>query len=527
MSNSQPSNQKSNSWIGQTVGDRNRYHITNRLGGGGMGEVFLATDMLLGQQVALKMLKEKLLQESEVRKRFEREALLCAAIQGEHVVEVKDYGLTDEGYPFFVMEYLRGQTLGSLLHKEHRLSIEHTVKIISQVCDGLYKAHSGVIMSHEGAKSGERVYLVHRDLKPENIFLVNTSLGELVKILDFGIAKVFSNEMQATNTGLFIGTFQYSSPEQIEARKDLDLRADIYSLGMILYEMLCGTDPFGCLAEGRGGSNWLRSHISDAPRSLRSQPNCKNIPLSLESVVMRCLSKSPSDRFESVLSLYQSLQESTGIKIDAGMMRAIAASAETTISTSDLLQAKITGQTPPSNESSNPPSNPSQPQTKSSQLNDDTTSEIKEKLVNVLLSYVGPIAKFLVKQTKIDSASSSDTIERLSHHVPPSQQTEFKAKAQTAFLEIERKITSSKSDNSKSGNTPAPETPTANNPNSQISQIFIDRCQQELSEIIGPMAKLILKKALAQNPSQSQLIEAIAKQIPEPNYAEQFRKKFN
>ena len=129
--------QYSNSWIGQSIGDRQRYRITARLGGGGMGEVFLALDTLLGQQVALKLLKEKLLGEGDIRQRFEREVLLCAAIQSENVVQVKDYGVTTDGYPFFVMEYLRGQTLGQLLQIDKHLSIERTVGIISQVCDGL------------------------------------------------------------------------------------------------------------------------------------------------------------------------------------------------------------------------------------------------------------------------------------------------------------------------------------------------------------------------------------------------------
>ena len=522
MRDPQQSNPKANPWIGQTIGDRNRYRISSRLGGGGMGDVFLATDTLLGQQVAVKMLKDKLLEELEVRQRFEREALLCAAIQGEHVVQVNDYGLTDEGYPFFVMEYLRGQTLGDLLQKERHLSIERTVKIVSQICDGLFKAHSGVILSHEGTKSGESIYLVHRDLKPENIFLVSTSLGELVKILDFGIAKVVSKEIQSTNTGLFMGTFQYASPEQIEGRKDLDLRADIYSLGMIIYEMLCGTDPFGCLTEGRGGSNWLRAHISDPPRSLRSQPNGEHIPVALEAAVLKCLSKSPSDRFASVVDLYQALQEATGIKTDAIMMRLIASSAATTISRPDLSGFKETIAKP----SNSSPANNSQ------SGNNDTSSGIKDKLENVLMSYVGPIAKILVKQTSLGLTNPSDIIERLSQHIPPSQQTEFKAKAQTAFSSTEIKSTNPQTDKTKitansSANTAIPTAPITNSANNQISQAFIDQCQQELSQVIGPMAKLIIKKALVQNTSQSQLIEAIARQIPDANQADKFRKKFN
>lgn len=524
MRDPQQSNPKSNSWISQTVGDKNRYRIIRRLGGGGMGDVFLATDTLLGQQVALKILKDKLLEELEIRQRFQREALLCAAIQGEHVVQVNDYGLTEEGYPFFVMEYLRGQTLKSLLQKERHLSIERTVKIVSQICAGLFKAHSGVVLSHEGTNSGETIYLVHRDLKPENIFLVNTSLGELVKILDFGIAKVVSKEIQSTNTGLFMGTFQYAAPEQIEGRKDVDLRADIYCLGMIIYEMLSGTDPFGCLTEGRGGSNWLRAHISDQPRSLRLQPNGEHIPAALETVVLKCLSKSPSDRFASVVDLYQSLRQATGIKTDSIMMRLIASSAVTRISAPHLSNSKGT---------ISKPSNSSQSNNLES-TNNDAISGIKDKLENVLMTYVGPIAKILVKQTSPGSTNPSeisDLIESLSRHIPANQQAEFKAKAQTVLFSTEKKSTTPQTDKAKttanSSVNPEISAPSiTNSANNQISQAFIDRCQQELSQVIGPMAKLIIKKALAQNTSQSQLIEAISRQIPDASQADKFRKKF-
>ena len=156
------------------------------------------------------------------------------------------------------------------------------------------------------------------------------------------------------------------------------------------------------------------------------------------------------------------------------------------------------------------------------------------------MSYVGPIAKILVKQTSIGSTNPSDVIERLSQHIPLSQQKEFKAKAQTAFFPTEIKSTTPQTDKTKTTANSSvnaaisapPITNSANNQtnnqtNKQINQAFIDQCQQELSQVIGPMAKLIIKKALVQNPSQSQLIEAIARQIPDANQAEKFRKKFN
>ena len=140
--------------------------------------------------MALKLLKDTLVTSGELRKRFEREVALCAALKSDHIVEVSDYGVTPEGHPFYVMEYLRGQSLGQLLRRERRLSVERTVSIITQVCGGLQLAHEGVTLWRDGATVSEHIKVVHRDLKPDNIFLVPTTLGELVKILDFGIAKI-------------------------------------------------------------------------------------------------------------------------------------------------------------------------------------------------------------------------------------------------------------------------------------------------------------------------------------------------
>lgn len=181
-------------WMNRVIGDRQRYRIVRQLDSGGMEYVFLAMDTLLGQQVALKILKETLVGSEELRKRFEREVALCAALKSDHIV-----GVTSEGHPFYVMEYLRGQNLGQLLRRQ-RLSVERAVDIVSQVCDGLQLAHNGVTLWRHGATASEHVKVVHRDLKPDNIFLVPTTLGELVKILDFGIArKIHDDSAEHTN----------------------------------------------------------------------------------------------------------------------------------------------------------------------------------------------------------------------------------------------------------------------------------------------------------------------------------------
>jgi eukaryotic-like serine/threonine-protein kinase len=299
-----------NSWIGRSIGDRQRYRLEKRLGMGGMGDVFLAMDTRIGKQVALKLLKDTLVASKEMRRRFEREVEVCAALDSDNIVKVSDYGVTDEGYPFYVMEYLRGETLRQFLQHQ-RPSLEQTVSIITQVCKGLQLAHKGVTLWREGATVSEHIQVVHRDLKPDNIFLVPTDSGKLVKIVDFGIAKIRNESAEQTNfTNAFIGTFRYAAPEQLRGEINLDGRADIYSLGIILYEMLSAADPFGFSIKSRNISeaSWIFAHTGEPPKPLRSQLGCENLSSQLEAVVMRCLQKKPSDRFASVEELNLALR---------------------------------------------------------------------------------------------------------------------------------------------------------------------------------------------------------------------------
>jgi eukaryotic-like serine/threonine-protein kinase len=304
------SSHQSNTWIGRLIGDRDRYRLESYLGGGGMGDVFLATDMLLGKQVALKLLKGALINTEAFSKRFAREVSLCAALKSDHIVQVSDYGMLAEGDPFYVMEYLEGETLGARLAHQEQLSPQQAIGIIVQVCKGLQVAHEGVEVWQKHTASSKQIKIVHRDLKPENIFLVPTVLGELVKIIDFGIAKIYNDQkIQETNLSVdnqFLGTFRYASPEQWESRKELDGRSDIYSLGIILYEMLSGTDPFDSNTNKSGAISiafWARAHTQVPPIPLRSQPGCEHISREIEAVVMRCLEKSPDSRFASVADL--------------------------------------------------------------------------------------------------------------------------------------------------------------------------------------------------------------------------------
>jgi serine/threonine-protein kinase len=301
----------SDPWIGRFIGDRQRYYLKQRLGAGGMGNVYLAMDTRLGQQVALKLLRDTLAVPAPLRKRFEREAMLCAALKSDHIVSISDYGLMEEGYPFYVMEYLHGETLGQLLQRQSKLPVERAIDITCQVCAGLQLAHQGVRLRREGVVTSDPIQIVHRDLKPDNIFLIPTALGELVKILDFGIAKIRARAAEFTNlTSTFLGTFRYASPEQVQEEKNIDGRADIYSLGAILYEMLSGSDPFGFGVEAckASGVSWGIAQISQSPQPLRSQPGCESLSVELEAIVMRCLYKLPEQRFQSVVELSTALQ---------------------------------------------------------------------------------------------------------------------------------------------------------------------------------------------------------------------------
>ena len=294
-------------WIGRCLGDNQRYRIDKRLGGGGMGDVFLATDTRIGVQVALKLLKDTLVESTEMRQRFEREITISAALPSEHIVNVSDCGVTPEGYPFYIMEYLRGESLGDLLRREHQIGLDRTVNIVSQICSGLLPAHQGITLP-----SGEHIQqVVHRDLKPDNIFLLSTDLGDRVKIVDFGIAKLRNDRSEnLTLANTFLGTLRYSSPEQMMGDENLDGRADIYSLGVMMYEMLSGADPFGFNREPRHVSeaSWIFAHTQEQPKSLRSNAGCEQFSLELEELVLRCLAKDPHQRFRSVAELSQALQ---------------------------------------------------------------------------------------------------------------------------------------------------------------------------------------------------------------------------
>jgi len=276
----------------------NRYQLIELVGKGAMGRVYQAEDILLGGTIAVKFLAQTLLN-SKMRDRFKAEARTCAQLgqKSIHIVRVMDYGVNDDDIPFYVMEYLEGLGLSEIISAQ-QLLLPRFLSLTRQICLGLQCAHQGIIVD------GMMCPIIHRDIKPSNILVCkDTSLGELVKILDFGISKLL--QADGGQTGSYMGTLAYSSPEQMEGR-ELDARSDIYSLGVMMYEMLSGKMPLQ--AETHSFGSWYKAHHFHPPRPLSvSAPGLK-MPKPLEELVMSCLAKSPSDRPQSVAEVLKALE---------------------------------------------------------------------------------------------------------------------------------------------------------------------------------------------------------------------------
>ncbi|BAY24897.1 serine/threonine kinase [Calothrix sp. NIES-2100] len=276
----------------------NRYQVIKLIGNGGMGKVFLAHDMLLGgTPVAIKFLAHTL-DEAKMQKDFVREALMSAALSQKsiHIVRAYDYGVSEKGHPFYVMEYLSGKSLKELIP----VNVPMFMTLIRQICLGLQCAHQGINID------GNIYPLIHKDIKPANILVIpDPILGQLVKILDFGIAKFLNYAVtNSTNKGVH-GTLPYCSPEQLEGEK-LDSRSDIYSLGVMMFEMLTGEKPWQPETDHFGA--WYKAHHFQAPRAIAQVKPDLELPRELNDLVMACLAKKASDRPQNMAQLLQVLE---------------------------------------------------------------------------------------------------------------------------------------------------------------------------------------------------------------------------
>lgn len=274
----------------------NRYQLADLVGEGAMGRVYRAKDTVLGGvTVAIKFLSQALLNDN-MRDRFEREATISALL-GEksiHVVRVKDYGVDDNNIPFYVMEFLLGESINETIHYQPT-PLPRFLTLARHVCLGLESAHQGIYLN------GELCRVIHRDIKPSNIIVLqDPTLGEVAKILDFGIAKLI--QASANQTQSFMGTLAYCSPEQMEG-KELDNRSDIYSFGVMMYEMLTMDMPL--LPQNSSFGGWYQAHHNFKPEPFNSS---LNLPQKLQDLVFRCLAKERDERPQSVREILETLE---------------------------------------------------------------------------------------------------------------------------------------------------------------------------------------------------------------------------
>jgi serine/threonine-protein kinase len=262
-----------------------RYRIVKKLGFGGMGSVFLAEQITLGnRRVALKVLNRKWLDDPDFLSRFHNEAISTARIHHPNVVTIYETGQADDGSPYIAMEYLEGEPLREPLKNRAALPVGECAEILQQAARGLNAAH--------------KLGIIHRDLKPDNLFLTRGDEGELiVKVVDFGIAKL--RESAHTVTGMVLGTPPYMSFEQASGMRseELDARSDIYSLGVVVYKMVTGRVPF----TSDTPVGYLRKHLIEPPPPFRAVAPGLSVPAQVEAVVMKALAKDRDQRYGSVL----------------------------------------------------------------------------------------------------------------------------------------------------------------------------------------------------------------------------------
>jgi serine/threonine-protein kinase len=271
-----------------------RYKLRSKIGEGGMGAVYAAEDLVLGRSVAIKLLRAERSDQAAQIVRFQREARAAAMIKHPNVCEVYDFGVGEDENPYIVMPLLQGETLDAAIRREGQLSLDRAGRIVDHLLSGLSAAHA--------------VGVIHRDLKPKNLFLCDLNDGEdHIRILDFGISKVIvdgpGHQETITREDSVLGTPEYMAPEQaLDARK-IDARADIYTAGVILYEMLAGRRP--CEGETQGQVLWA---IWNAPIT-PPRAHRRDLPPAVEQVVMRALARERDDRFPSAEAMRLALLE--------------------------------------------------------------------------------------------------------------------------------------------------------------------------------------------------------------------------
>ena len=268
-----------------------RYRVIDVLGRGGMGVVYRALQVKVDREVAVKVIRPAGSDREDAVRRFEREAKIVSTLRHPNTLKLIDFGHTDGGMLYIVNPLLQGRPLDVVLAEEGRLTPARTLHVLAQLCDALIEAHE--------------LGIVHRDLKPANIFIECVGEQEVVKILDFGIAKLTVDAVDQTAQGSMVGTPAYMSPEQIRAEASVDGRADIYSLGVVAYECLCGRQPFA----GLEFMAIALRHLHETPLSLQSFTPTLGLDARVDELVLRMLEKLPEDRYPDAATLRKAIDQ--------------------------------------------------------------------------------------------------------------------------------------------------------------------------------------------------------------------------
>lgn len=275
-----------------------RYELTRFLDEGGMGRVYLANDQVLDRPVVVKILLPQLLDKEKFVRRFQREAQTLSKINHPHLLTVYDYGVYREIYPYIVTEYIHGISLAQMIEERGRIPLDETVEILSQVCDGLHTAHEQGI--------------VHRDMKPDNILVIREAEQEWVKIIDFGLAtESVKDQTRLTDTGSVIGTMPYMAPEQFD-KADVGPRTDVYSVGVVLYKMLTGMEPYRADTIHQ---YYIQHAEALIPELALCVPPIEGYVPELQDVLEKALAKQPEDRYASTAALKRDLRMAVGIRV--------------------------------------------------------------------------------------------------------------------------------------------------------------------------------------------------------------------
>jgi serine/threonine-protein kinase len=276
--------------IGRTL--NHRFLVEDKVGEGGFGAVFRGKQIATGRAVALKILHPHNVADETIVARFRREAEACSKLRDPHTVTTYDFDETPDGILYLAMELLRGKSLHQVQKSEGPLPSERVLKILDQVAASLAEAHANGI--------------VHRDMKPENVFIETREGEDHVKVLDFGIAKVVSDERQVpalTAVGQTLGTLEFMSPEQLRGQK-LDGRSDLYALGMMSYEMLTGTLPFASAKSPIDIINFHMRHEPPAPSKLSDKVV---IPPAVDAIILKMVAKDKEKRFHDANALREEI----------------------------------------------------------------------------------------------------------------------------------------------------------------------------------------------------------------------------